>query len=472
MSNENIQKAFPLTTGTLILLTVLKISVAAAAEEPFVPDDQLETPAEIWQRCQKTLLPLQIEIQKDEIVQSDTRPEMKLRRVEVKFYSQELEGKKWAHPCVVFMPADESVTHSPERIGKCVIVGQRTWDGLATGPWRSAFLGNYGESIAAETGYPTMICPHPGEYDDAPGRELSIGFLRNRWAKTRDGVDHSHLRLAIIYLRALDVMAEVMGVQKEQVRAVIGGHSKRATCAHGAATIDPRIVGVVYMGNESAWEERHLTYPERALFPPFAERYTKAKTLYIGGTNEDGYTMYNINHIVGLTGLDWTIAMLPNYRHASMSEKHFINWKMWTAHCFEGRPVARIGEMAHQQQGEDFEWGGRQWGSGGGTLFTCKIDTPNKIIQAKVWYVYCDDEPYWRDLMWYPEFMVQEPDGTWAGYVKGRLPDAWLVEVKDIAAGRAGYVTSLPRDITGKQTMRRDSHGSRSRNWTPISTRR
>ena len=33
-----------------------------------------------------------IEIQKDEIVQSDTRPDMKLRRVEVKFYSQELEG--------------------------------------------------------------------------------------------------------------------------------------------------------------------------------------------------------------------------------------------------------------------------------------------------------------------------------------------------------------------------------------------
>ena len=456
----------------LCALAVMALSIPALAEEPVIPDDQLETPVQIWQRCQETLLPLNFEIQKDEIVLSDTRPDMKLRRVEVKFYSQELEGKKWAHPCVVYMPADKSITHDPDRLGKCVIVGQRTRDGLATGPWRPSFLGNYGEPIAAETGYPTMICPHPGEYDEAPGRELSIGFLGGRWAKTRDNIDHPHTRLAIIYLRALDVMAEVLDVDKEQIRAIIGGHSKRAPCAHGAATMDPRIVGVVYMGNESTWTEEHMTYPERMLFPPFAERYTKAKTLYIGGLNEDGYTMYNINQIVGLTGLDWTIAMLPNYRHASMSEKHFMDWKMWTAHCFEGRAVTKISDLAYEEKGDDFEWAGRQYGAGGGTLFRCKIDTPNKIIQAKVWYVYCDDEPYWRDLVWYPEFMIPQDDGTWAGYVKGRLPDAWIVEVKDIASGRAGYVTSLPQDITGKQTMRRISKGSRSRNWTPITTRR
>ncbi|NQT15681.1 MAG: hypothetical protein HQ582_23190 [Planctomycetes bacterium] len=464
---------YRLTRGVFALLVslTLQITAASAAEEQVVPDDALETPAQTWQRCQETLLPFNYEIQKDEIVPSDTRPTMKLRRVEVKFYSQELNGQKWGHPCVVYMPADEAITSSPDRLGKCVIVGQRGWDGLATGPWRPAFLGNYGEPIAAETGYPTMICPHPGEYDETPGKELSIGFLRDRWAKTRDNVDHSHIRLAIIYLRALDVMAEVMGVEKGQVRAIIGGHSKRATCAHCAATADPRILGVVYMGNESTWSERHLTYPERALFPPVAERYTSVKTLYIGGTNEDGYTMYNINRIISLTGLDWTVAMVPNYRHASMSEKHFINWKMWTAHCFEERPVTRVSDLVYEEKDEDFEWGGRQYGAGGGTLFECKIDTPNKIIQAKVWYVYCDDEPYWRDLVWYPEFMIEESDGVWAGYVKGRLPDAWLVEVKDIAHGRPGYVTSLPQDITGKQTMRRISRGSRSRNWTPITTR-
>ena len=69
--------------------------------------------------------------------------------------------------------------------------------------------------------------------------------------------------------------------------------------------------------------------------------------------------------------------------------------------------------------------------------------------------------------MWYPEFMVPQQDGTWAGYVKGKLPDAWMVEVKDTAGGFAGYVTSLPQNITGKETRRRESQGSRSRNWRP-----
>ncbi len=449
---------------TRCMLSALFVACALSAAGV---EEKLETPAQIWERARKELPALNFSIKKDEVVRSDTRPDMKLRRVEVKFYSQVIDGKKWGHPCVVFLPL-KNASDDPARLGKCVIVGQRSWDGLATGPWRNSFLGNYGEPIAAETGYPTMICPHPGEYDETPGRELSIGPLHELWRKSRRLMDHPHFRLAVIYLRALDVMAEVMDVEKNRVKAVIGGHSKRATCAHTAATIDSRIVGVVYMGNESCWVERHLSYPERNLFVPVADKFTKAETLYIGGLNEDGYTMYNINRILGLTDLKWTVAMIPNYRHASQSEKHFMNWKMWASHCFEGRPVAKVSNLAYEVKDRDFEWGGRRYGAGGGTLFSCAIDTPNKIIQVKVWYAYCDDEPYWRDLMWYPEFMVRQPDGTWAGYVKGRLPDSWIVEVKDIARGRPGYITSLPQDITGKQAMRRDSHGSRSRNWTPI----
>ena len=95
----------------------------------------------------------------------------------MKFYSQVIDGKAWGHPCVVFLPADRKVYDAARRRGKIVIVGQRSWDGLATGPWRDSFLGNYGEPIAARTGYPTMICPVPGEYDGTGGQEISIGFL-------------------------------------------------------------------------------------------------------------------------------------------------------------------------------------------------------------------------------------------------------------------------------------------------------
>jgi hypothetical protein len=138
---------------------------------------------------------------------------------------------------------------------------------------------------------------------------------------------------------------------------------------------------------------------------------------------------------------------------------------MWVAHLFENRPLSSIGDLGYREVPDDFEWGGRTGRAG--TVFRARIKSPNKIIQAKVWYVYNDDEPYWRDLVWYPEFMVKTDGDYYEGFVRGRLPDAWLIEVKDIAGGVAGYVSSLPQDITGKRTETKRSRGSRSRLWAP-----
>jgi hypothetical protein len=452
----------------LMVLSLFSSSWLPAQTTPHAnpTDDQLETPRHIWQRLEKSLPPLEIKIEKDEIVASDTDPRQRLRRVEVKFYSQETAGKKWGHPCVVFIPTDPKLLNASDRRGKVVIVGQRSWDGLATGPFRSAYLGNYGEPIAARTGYPTMICPNPGEFDEAPGQEISLGNLRELEKSGRhDLADHPHMRLGVIYLRAMDVMAKILAVDPSEIRAVIGGHSKRATCAYTAASADPRIVGIVYMGNESMWNDQHLASPDRAMFPPFAQRWTTAKVLYIGGSNEDGYAMYNINRIVERMNPPWSVEIIPNYRHSAQSEKHFLDWQMWVAHVFNGRPITKISDLRYEEVDADFVWGGRKYGAG--TLFHARIDSPNKIIQAKVWYVYNDDESYWRDLVWYPEFMIPKGDGVWTGLVTGKLPDAWLVEVKDTAGGFPGYLTSLPTDITGKKTAVRKSRGSRSRNWEP-----
>jgi hypothetical protein len=427
-----------------------------------VPAD-LPSPRDLLASIQDTIFPLKYTIEKDEIIPSDTRPGMELRRLEVKFYSQEIEGKKWGHPCVIYMPADPTVNDTPERKGRVVIVGQRSWDGLATGPWRGSFLGNYGEPIAARTGYPVMICPVPGEYDGTDGKELSIGFLRDYSNKTGNPADYGYFRLAIPYLRALDVFAGVLGVEKEDIRAVIGGHSKRATSAYSAAAVDPeRIVGVVYMGNESTWgglDEK----PFFAISPAHTRQWVKAKVLYLGATNEDGYQMYNINRMQEIMKGAWTVAYIPNYRHASQSEKHFMNWQMWISHVFDSRPLTEIRDFSWKETEKGFVWGGRSQDPG--TLFRVRVDSPNKIIQVKIWYVYNDDEPFWRDLFWYPEFMVKNEKGYYEGFVKGKLPDAWLVEVKDIARGFPGYISSLPQDITGKKTARKKSRGSRSRNW-------
>ncbi len=453
--------ALPLVFGLGLWLALPGLFFAAGKTKANLPD-----PGGLWQRFQEDLIPLAYEVRADEIMDSYSVPGLKLRRLEVKFYSQEIQGRKWGHPCVVFLPADPGLLKRPERRGKVVIVGQRSWDGLATGPWREPFLGNYGEPIAALTGYPTMICPVPGEYDGTEGQEISIGFLGDYRQKTQNPVDHPYFRLAVPYLRALDVMAGVLGLGKEEIRAVIGGHSKRATSAYVAAAIDPeRIAGLVYMGNESTWGSTREP-PWNAVCPAILQKWVKAEVLYIGATNEDGYRMYNINRIQEEMGDAWTIEMIPNYRHASMSEKHFLDWRMWVAHIFDGRPLTRINGLEFRKVEEGFKWGGRNVEDG--TLFRARITSPNKIIQVKIWYVYNDDEPYWRDLVWYPEFMVRKEGDVFEGYVKGKLPDAWLVEIKDTAGGFPGYLSSLPQDITGKKTATRKSRGSRSRHWEPV----
>lgn len=455
----------------LVFAAVLITAVLSGAAPPCDRSGAGQPPPErslqeTWARVRPTLPPFGYRIEEDVTSPSDTDPRVLLRRLEVKFYSQEIEGKLWGHPCVVYIPAGSAVAKDPIKRGRVVIVGQRSWDGLATGPWREAFLGNYGEPIAARTGYPTMICPVPGEYDGAGGREISIGFLNDLRKRTGDLADHNYFRLAVPYLRALDVMAGILEVPPGEIRAVIGGHSKRATSAYTAAAADPeRIAGVVYMGNESTFEG-FVEPPWKMLSPAVSRKDVQARVLYIGGTNEDGYRMFNINRIQEMMGGAWAIEMVPNYRHASMSEKHFLDWPMWVAHVFDGRPLTRIEPLGHRAVEAGFPWGGQPVEAG--TLFRARVVSPNKVIQVKVWYVYCDDEPYWRDLVWYPEFMIDAGDGVYEGYVKGKLPDAWLVEVKDIGRGFPGYLSSLPQDITGKKTATRESRGSRSRLWEPV----
>ena len=125
----------------LALLSALASSRPAGQTVAARSDAALPTPAQSWARLARTLPPFTYDRVKDEIVRSDTDPRQRLRRIEVKFYSQEIDGKKWGHPAVIYMPADPAAYTAPARRGKVVIVGQRSIDDLATGPWRSSYLG-------------------------------------------------------------------------------------------------------------------------------------------------------------------------------------------------------------------------------------------------------------------------------------------------------------------------------------------
>lgn len=403
------------------------------------------SPRELWNRCQETLPPFSYKVLKDEVIPSFTDPTKKLRRMEVRFDSQVVGQweRRMSHTAVIHMPADPEVYQSPERRGKVAIIANRYGDQM--------MIDDYGEPIAARTGYPTMVLPIPGEYGGHDGESCWVYYFRSELADSQDPMDHQYFRFAIPYISAMDVFAGIL--EEKNIRAVIGGHSKRAPAALNAAAMDPeRVAGVVFMGMESTFSG-YVGKPWQELSPIGNQKYVECPVLYLGATNEDGYEMFNVNRVQSKLEKPWTVEHIPNFHHATYSEIQILDWMMWVSHIFDGRPVTKINGLSHQETVE-------------GTVFRARVDSPNRIIAVKVWYVYCDDVPYWRDLMWYPSFMRQNGD-VYETFVSGKLPDAWMVEVKDVAGGHVGYVSSLPQNITGKPTEERYSRGWKSRHWEP-----
>ena len=428
---------------TIGLTAAIAVASFQAARGESLPVPKDPTPRELWERLQREMPPFAYTIDKDETVTSDTDPRQKLRRIEVSFRSQTVGvfRRRMDHRAVVYMPASPDILKAAERRGKVVVIGQRYG--------QEHIVRSYGEPIAARTGYPTMVLPVPGEYGEHDGESAWIYFLESELRKTKDPVDHNYFRLAVPYIRALDVFAGILGESK--IRGIIGGHSKRATSAFTAAAMDPeRVVGVVYMGNESTWSNDDTSDPSRLVRPTLTSPHVTAKVLYLGATNEGGYEMFNINKIVAEMAQPWTIEYIPNYRHDSDSTIQAMDWQMWVSHIFDGRPLATISDLVYEEDAE-------------GTWFRAKVSSPNRMIQTQVWFAYTDDE-YWRDIMWYPEQMQLKGD-VYQAFVEGKLPDAWLVEVHDIGAGFQGYVSSLPQDITKKPTRRR-SGGGMPRLWS------
>lgn len=429
-------------SATLLLLLLILPAAGRAQEHPPLTRP-VPTPQALWQGFSKTLPPLEVRRTGDRIVKSEVDSRVRLRRIDISFVSQMVFGKKLVHRAVVFLPTDPELKADRRRRGKVVIVGS------IAAAMQQSFLCNYGHPIATCNRYPVMILPNPGSTPDRPDREWSIRNLGARGV-ARVPTNKYFFRLAVVYLRAMDVFAGVLGIKPEEMRAVIGGHSKRAPSAYNAAAIRPdQVAGVVFMGMEGRWRPDSPWLPTH---PLFVRRFVRCPTLYLGATNEDGYSMFNVTHNQAMLKERWTVSMVPNYRHAAESEQQFLIWRMWVAHIFDGRPLARISAVTHEK-------------TPGGTRFKAKVECPNRIIQVRAWYTYCDDVPLWRDLVWYPVVMRPDKDGVHVGYERGRTPDAWLVEVHDAAGGFRGYVTSCPQNITGKPVKERRSRGSRSRQW-------
>lgn len=417
-----------------------------AAPEPFdfeAASRNVPKPRELWPLVKQHVVPLEFKVLSDEIVASDTDPSQKLRKVTAHFFSQELAGKKWGHPCVIFTPEDNRRNLAPERKGKVVIIGSPPRD------YFPVHVAKYGEPIAARTGYPTMVLSNPGEYPDGSDIERDIRILNTLRQQTGKSYYNMNCQLAVVYIQAMDAFEQFLGL--DGLKAVVGGHSKRGRSATVAAVIDSRVASAIIMGNESVYATDRIQW-HLSFHHAFFQDQVDVPIFYLGATNEDGYKMFNVNILQERLKRPMTIEMIPNYCHSNFSEIQYMDFMMWVAHVFDGRPITRISEVSHERQP-------------GRTVFRAGIESQAKLQIVRAWYVYSDD-PAWRDLMWYHLLMNKVGD-HYEAVLPGKIPDAFMVEVGDVAMGYSGYVSSLPYKLTDAPVVERRSRGSLPRLWQP-----
>ncbi len=400
-------------------------------------------PRELWPIVMKHAIPTEFTIKSDEIVTSDTDPSKKLRKVTANFYSLNLEEKRWGHRCVIFLPADPRRNVAPDRKGKVTIIGCPGHD------YFPVHVDKIGDPIATRTEYPTMILSNPGEFDDGSCVEWDMSSLRRMQAKTDTNIYSMNCILALVYVQAMDVFQEFLGV--DNLKAVVGGHSKRGRSATVAAAVDSRVASAVIMGNEGVHATDRIQW-HLSFHHAFFQDQVNVPVFYLGATNEDGYKMFNVNILQERLKRPMTIELIPNYCHSNFSEIQFMDLMMWASHIHDDRPISQISEVTHER-------------ADGRSIFRAKIDSDAKVQMVRAWYTYSDD-PAWRDLMWYHLLMAKKGD-YYETVLSGKIPDAFFIEVGDIAQGIPGYVSSLPQKLTDTPVIERGSRGSRPRLWEP-----
>lgn len=400
-------------------------------------------PRELWPIVRQHCVPLEFKVLSDEVVPSDTDPGKRLRKVTAHFWSQELAGKKWGHPCTILLPADNTPNQAAARKGKVVIIGSPPRD------YYPIHVAKYGEPIATRTGYPTLVLSNPGTYPDGSDIERDIGILGKLAKDTGKNYYNMNCQLAVVYIQAMNALQQFLGL--DTLRAVVGGHSKRGRSATVAAAMDSRVASAIIMGNEGVYRTDRIE-PHLSFHHAFFQEQVEVPVFYLGASNEDGYRMFNVNILQERLRRPMTVEIIPNYNHSNFSEIQYMDFMMWVAHVFDGRPITRISDVSHRADRN-------------GTVFSAKLSGEAKVQVVQTWYAYTDN-PAWRDLMWYHLVMRQTGD-RYEAYLHGKKPDAFMIEVGDTALGFPGYVSSVPQKLTDAPVVERVSRGAFPKLWSP-----
>lgn len=413
---------------------------------------------------------LDVVVTQDRVLPSAARPGKKVRIIELSFTSQHWKDLVWKHPARIYVPDGYAGG------GNAGIIGteRRFFDAPAGSYPRHTIPGTqlnteaeYAEGTAIDLGIPIMLFANPAEDYWGMGESDLTGYTLKKALETHDPTWQGFYPIVKAYLRAITLLHSLPGVRTE--RAVLMGCSKRGYAVSVATGVDPgRVAGVMatcYFGGNTLYfiarkfaefgpgvggpsqkREGPAYQPAEVLLrtinSPFGLQLTaqfdpymwrdriKSSFLVAIGTNDEFYALGSANSMLREMAGDKAFLAIDNLPHSWVSRKHLAAWRMWLAHTFMGRAIAKIEPKAVVEAGQ--------------LVVTAKLGSETHPVGVRLFHSYNAAAADWRGARWNSVPMV-EADGVFSARLpleRGRKL-AYYVEVEDTGLGGPGYVSSL-----------------------------
>ncbi len=406
---------------------------------------------------------LDTQLIRDDIIESQARPDKEVRRIELEFTSQNWHGFVWKHYAQVFVPPNYA---GESKIG---IIGQK-WQDFKEDSDRSIIpetgkktIAEYAEGTALDLDLPIMIFAVPGEDINGMFESDLTGWAYQQMLATGDYTWFSYYPIAKSYLRAITLMGELLDLNNG--RAVLLGCSKRGMGIAIAAGVDPkRVSGIMttcYHGGNNLYmaalkfaqfgpdvggpsEDRigpaYIPAPDLlrslnnpigltalGLYDPYIWRdQIKSSYFVVLGTNDEFFGIGSPNEMMTSFKGDKAFLAIDNITHTWVSDKHLAAWRMWLSYNFRQHTIPEI-KVNTDKTNQTFS-------------IRAEVKSDYQLKGVKLYYA-VNDSSDWRFATWFSKPMELK-NGNFISSLD--LKDAhslgYYVEVED---SKDGLVSSL-----------------------------
>jgi|GEM_PF-1134136 len=434
---------------------------------------------------------LDIKIDQDEVVDSQSRPGEKIRVIKLSFTSQSWHGSSWRHPATIYVP---DTYQGNGNVG--IIATNRDFKGRSetedqkvqsdalnavTTPEHLRHLfdrqkipgtelnteAEYAEGTAIDLNTPIMIFPNPPTLIFDKDESNLMGYGLQMAIKTMDLSWVGYVPIATSYLRAITLMSSIEGVEAK--KAVILGCSKRGMASSITTGVgDDRLAGIMatcYYGGNVLYDimrkfesfgtgvggpavERdgpafqsadkllaQMNGPAGNLasmaFDPYIWKKKITTPYFVAlGTNDEFFGLGAPNGMMSELDGDKAFLYVDNLKHTWVSNKHLHSWRTWLAHVFYDRKLPTV-DVESQENGSKVN-------------VVADVASSNTLKNVRLYYS-VNRSLDWREAKW--EFKSMEMVG---GQFQAQLEKidgkhlAYYVEVEDFHdKGGIGYLSSL-----------------------------